>query len=49
MNILANVKAWWHVYIVGLFKPPVEPEEESAEAFLERVFPLDEAEWEEDE
>lgn len=48
MNILANVRAWWHVYIVGLFKPPVEPEEESAEEWLARKFPL-ESEWEEDE
>lgn len=48
MSILASVKAWWHIYIVGLFKPPVEPEEESAEAFLERMFPL-ESEWEDDE
>lgn len=48
MSILANVKAWWLVYIEGLFKPPVEPEEEPAEEFLARVFPI-EAEWEEDE
>lgn len=46
MNILANLKAWWHVYVVPLYKGPQEPEEETAEEWLARKFPL-ESEWEE--
>lgn len=48
MNIWAEVKAWWHVYIVGLFLGPQDTKEESAEEWLARKFPL-ESEWEEDE
>lgn len=47
MNIWTEVKAWWHVYLAGLFKPPVEPEVESAEEWLARKFPL-ESEWEDE-
>lgn len=47
MSIWSDIKARWHVYIVGLFKPPVEPEVESAEEFLARVFPL-ESEWDDE-
>lgn len=47
MSVIESVKAWWSVYIVGLFKPPVEPEDGSAEEWLARKFPL-ESEWDDE-
>lgn len=47
MNIWSNVKAWWNIYTVELFRGPQDTKEESAEEWLARKFPL-ESEWEDD-
>lgn len=48
MNLIASVKAWWHVYIIGLFKPEEITNELTIDELMEKYFPEDEDEWEED-